>query len=121
MDKGKALWKTGLLLDNVPYSNCILFRWFISSGFPPYDTQQDLTQISTSLSNGVLTASFTRPIVSSDKTQDLDLDVCQYYILWTYGGTVTNFTSPVTLNPSTQIFGVFDTKICLPDNCQGYF
>ena len=56
-------------------------------------------------------ASFTHhPIVNSDKTQDLDLDVCQYYVLWSYGETMTNFTSPVTLNYTTQIFSVFNTK-----------
>ena len=56
-------------------------------------------------------ASFTHhPIVNSDKTQDLDLDVCQYYVLWSYGGTMTNFTSPVTLNYTAQIFSVFQYK-----------
>lgn len=62
--------------------------------------------------------SFTRPIVSSDKTQDLDLDVCRH-ILWNYNGTVTNFTSPITFNHTTQVVDFFEIQICLPDNCQG--
>ena len=74
------------------------------------DTQQNIEQTSTSLSNGILTASFTRPIISSDKSRDLDLDVCRN-VWWGYGGNVTNF-SPIT-------FGHFNVQICLPKNCQG--
>ena len=86
--------------------------------FPVYDPQQDLTQTSTSLSNGILTASFTRPIVSSDKTHDVDLDVCRF-VGWIYGGNVSNFTSPFTIASMSPHVGLFNMKICLPDNCQG--
>ena len=81
-----------------------------------YDTQQDLTQTSTSLSNGILTASFNRPIVSSDTNQDVDLDVCRF-VFFTHDGNVSNFTSPFTAE-SLGIIGVFDNLICLPNNCQ---
>ena len=82
-----------------------------------YDTQQDLTQTSTSLRNGILTASFTRPIVSSDNTHDVDLDICRS-VFWTYDGNVSNFTSPFTPVSRGTRFGTFNIPICLPNNCQ---
>ena len=69
----------------------VVHRW-IEGDNHPRDIQQDLTQTSTSLSNRVLTASFTRPIVSSDKDQDVDLDVCRN-VVWAYDGNVTDFSS----------------------------
>ena len=85
-----------------------------------YDTQQDLTQTSTSLCNGILTASFTRPIVSSDKNHDTDLNVCRF-VVWVYNGNVSNFTSPFTIESKGLRIGSFNNHICLPPNCQGKF
>ena len=120
MAKDKALWKTGLLIiirSNL-FNFFVLHRWLTGENESPvYDTQQDLTQTSTTLSNGILTASFTRSIVSSDKTHDHDLNVCRH-ILWGYGGNVSNFTSPFTFGSNLSYFGIFDTQICLPDVCQ---
>ena len=96
----------------------MLHRWFVFGTPPVYDSQQDLTQTSTSLSNGILTASFTRPIVSSDKDLDVDLDVCRF-IGFAYGGNVTNFTSPFIHGSRPTHIGVFNIQICLPDNCPG--
>ena len=58
--------------------------------------QQDLTQTPTSVCSGILTALFTYPIVSSDNTYDVDLDVCQF-VAWVYNRNVSNFTSPITI------------------------
>ena len=95
----------------------VIHRW-IEGENRPNNIQQDLTYTSTSLSNRVLTASFTRPIVSSDKDQDFDLDVCRS-VLWAYDGNVTNFTSPFIEVSDPEKIGFFDDQICLPDNCTG--
>lgn len=120
MGKGKALWKTGPLMIRYTNSFVVLHRWLIIRERAVYDTQQDLTQTSTSLCNGILTASFTRPIVSSDKTQDVDLDICRF-VFWTYDGNVSNFTSPFTPVSRGTLFDVFNIPICLPNNCQSKY
>ena len=120
MDKDKALYQTGQFkLSNVTQVQnyiVVLYSSLVEFREPIIDTQQSLTQTSTSLSNGILTASFTRPIVSSDKSHDLDLDVCRN-IWWGYDGNVTNF-SPLNVTRPAKL-GYFSDQICLPNNCQG--
>lgn len=82
------------------------------------DAQQDIEDTSTELSNGLLTVNFTRPIVSTDNDQDIDLDACRY-LVWTYGGIVDSFVSPnFTIANLPKAFGTFDGQICL-QSCEG--
>ena len=82
------------------------------------DVQQDIEDTSTELSNGLLTVNFTRPIVSTDNVQDIDLDACRY-LVWTYGGIVDSFVSPnFTFANLPKAFGTFDGQICL-QSCAG--
>ena len=94
----------------------ITFRWVASVVSNVLDTKQNLESISTLLSAGFLTVNFTRPIVSPDNTQDLDLNVCRY-VIYIYGGTVNSFTSPNSFGIPTG-FGIFPIQLCL-QNCQG--
>ena len=81
------------------------------------DTEQNLENTSALLSGDLLTVNFTRPIISPDKTQDLDLNVCQYVIYVFNGAVVGSFSSPSGFNITFSIgFGVF--QLCL-QYCQG--
>ena len=93
-----------------------MYSWVVELNQPIIDAQQNITQTSTSLSNGILTVSFTRPIISRDKSHDLDLNVCRN-VWWAYDGNVTNF-SPLEINSPAKL-GYFNVQICLPNNCQG--
>ena len=119
MEKAKALYKTGQfeLLNNLASLTFVVLHRWIEGDTRPHDMQQDLTQTSTSLSNRVLTASFTRPIVSSDEAQDVDLDVCRN-VVWAYDGNVTSFTPYLIVSDPAKV-GFFDDQICLPVNCTG--
>ena len=64
--------------------------------------------------NGILTASFTRPIISSNKSHDLDLNVCRN-VWWAYSGIV-NDLSPFQVSSPVN-FGYFNIQICI-NNCQ---
>ena len=94
----------------------ITFRWIANAFSNLLDTIQNLESNSTSLSGNFLTLNFTRPIISPDKTQDLDLNVCQY-VIYIYGGTVDSFTSPNSFGIPPG-FGIFPNQLCL-QNCQG--
>lgn len=86
---------------------------------PDYDRQQDLTRTFTGLSNGLRILNFTRPIISTDKQQDIDLNACRY-VRWAYGGTAMldqlNEASIITL-PTRS--GAFGGQICLQECRQG--
>ena len=81
---------------------------------PPFDDSQDITNRVVGVDDGVTTISFTRPIVSDDNDDDLDLDECRY-VIWAYGGTVTSYGT----NGMNGVFGghsergVFPNRICL--------
>ena len=79
---------------------------------PTYDTTQSFTNTMTERSSGDLSFSFTRLIVSADTSgQDVDLNTCQY-ALWSWGGSVSSFTSPATIGRHTSR-GIFSNQICL--------
>lgn len=90
----------------------VLFRW-VNGSDVRIDTQVDITSTSTVVASGVRTTSFTRPIISTDKVNDTDLNTC-HYIGWAYGGVVESYT-PDQLPSISQptILGVFDIPICL--------
>ena len=93
-------------------------RWVAIASSNVLDTIQNLESNSTSLSAGFLTLNFTRPIISPDKTQDLDLNVCRY-VIYIYGGAVDSFTMPTfTVSNAPTGFGIFPNQLCL-QNCQG--
>ena len=92
----------------------VLYSWTVEGNRPTIDTQQNITQTSTSLSNGILTASFTRAIISSDKSHDLDLNVYRN-VWWAYSGIV-NDLSPFQVSSPVN-FGYFNIQICI-NNCQ---
>lgn len=71
------------------------------------DTQQDITDTDAVLSDGFLTVNFTRSIISTDKNQDIDLNVCRF-IGWGFGGT-----APLSLLQLPTVFGIFSGPICL--------
>lgn len=83
-----------------------------------YDTQQNLMNTMTDRDGMTLTFSFTRAINSPDPNgnQDLDLNVCRYFI-FAWGGTVTTFPSgntPATLmGHSMTNRGILPNQVCL--------
>ena len=100
----------------VHFPNCFraLFRWIVNF-MSLYDKQQDIEDTSTLLYNDddLLMVNFTRPIVSTDKTQDTSLNACKY-LIWAYGGTVESFEYPkFTLENLPRAFGTFNGQICL--------
>lgn len=94
------------------------YRW-INNGSVRYDTQQDLINTSTTLSNGIRTVIFTRPIISSDNVNDTDLNTC-HYAGWGIGGSVESVTPGMAASISgpTQV-GSFDGQVCItqPSTC----
>ena len=74
---------------------------------------------SASLSNGLLTVNFTRPIIiiiwQNATAEDVSLDGCRF-IGFAYGGIAESFVSPVNISGPTSI-GLFDRQICL-QTCQ---
>ena len=90
------------------------------SGGPRYDANQDIMNASASLSNGLLTVNFTRPIIiiiiwQNATTEDVSLDDCRF-IGFAYGGIAESFVSPVNISGPMSI-GLFDRQICL-QTCQ---
>lgn len=93
--------------------------WFVEDRYafdyiiPQYDANQSLRNTSISLTNGTMTMSFIRDIISDD-SNDTSINKC-VYILSSWGGAVTNFTSPAQFDRHTETY-VFTTQICL-DQC----
>ena len=59
-----------------------------------------------------LSFSFTRLIDSADTSgQDVDLNICQY-VIYAWGGLVSNFTTPAIFGVHTSQ-GAFANQICL--------
>ena len=89
-----------------------------SSG-PRYDANQDVMNASASLSNGLLTVNFTRPIIiiiwQNATAEDVSFDGCRF-IGFAYGGIAESFVSPVNISGPMSI-GLFDRQICL-QTCQ---
>ena len=89
------------------------------SGGPRCDASQDIMNASASLSNGLLTVNFTRPIIiiiwQNATTEDVSLDGCRF-IGFAYGGIAESFVSPVNISGPTSI-GLFDWQIFL-QTCQ---
>ena len=106
------------LLPNNSYSmymNMFLLtcRYAFDYIIPRYDANQSLRNTSISLTNGIMTMSFVRDIISDD-SDDISINKC-VYILSSWGGSVTTFTSPAQFNRHTAT-QVFTTQICL-DQC----
>uniref|UniRef100_A0A1X7VNC9 DOMON domain-containing protein n=1 Tax=Amphimedon queenslandica TaxID=400682 RepID=A0A1X7VNC9_AMPQE len=97
-------------------SSFVQDRWVTSIFNNMLDTEQNLEDTSASLSNGLLTVNFTRPIISPDNyNQDLDLNVCQYVIYVFNGAVMGSFSSPSGFNIPTG-FGILPMQLCL-QNC----
>ncbi|XP_019863398.1 PREDICTED: uncharacterized protein LOC100635511 isoform X2 [Amphimedon queenslandica] len=92
-------------------------RWFPNAFNNMLDTEQNLQNTSATLSGGFLTVNFTRPIISPDKNQDLDLNTCKY-VIYVFNGVVTagSFSSPTAFGIPAG-FGLFPMQLCL-QNCQ---
>ena len=101
------------------YSLNLLYfcRWVPNVFSNQLDTEQNLEDTSATLSDGFLTVNFTRPIISPDKNQDLDLNTCQYVVYVFNGAVLGSFESPTGFNIPTG-FGLFLMQLCL-QNCQG--
>ena len=92
--------------------NINLFRYAATRTRPTYDTIQSFTNTMTGRIDDDLSFSFTCLIVSADTSgQDVDLNVCQY-VIWTWGGTVSNFTTPAIFSVHLSQ-GAFANQICL--------
>ncbi|XP_019863405.1 PREDICTED: uncharacterized protein LOC109592386 [Amphimedon queenslandica] len=84
-------------------------RWIESALSNQLDAEQNLQNTSASLSDDFLTVNFTRPIISPDKNQDLDLNTCKYVIyLFNGTGAVSSIPSLDSLG-----FGMFPMQLCL--------
>ena len=87
------------------------------SGGPRYDANQDIMNASASLSNGLLTVNFTRPIIiiiiwQNATAEDVSLDDCRF-IGFAYGGIAESFVLPVSISGPILSIGLFDWQICL--------
>ena len=67
-----------------------LCRFAISQSPPIVDGSQDISRLAVTLENGVTTISFVRPLNTTDRSGDIDLDR-QFYMLWAIGGNVNNY------------------------------
>ena len=81
------------------------------SGGPQFDTNQDLTNVGASFNDGFLIVNFTRPIISPNATQDINLDACRY-VGFATEGEVESFVSPAEFGGPRSIW-LFDSQICL--------
>ncbi|XP_019856323.1 PREDICTED: uncharacterized protein LOC109584867 [Amphimedon queenslandica] len=89
-------------------------RWISNvsvSGGPQFDANQDLTNVGTSFNDRFLTVNFTRPIISPNATEDINLDACRY-IGFATEGEVESFVSPAEFGGPRTI-GLFGSQICL--------
>ncbi|XP_019863668.1 PREDICTED: uncharacterized protein LOC109592727 [Amphimedon queenslandica] len=91
-------------------------RWVPNALSNQLDTEQNLQNTNASLSGDFLTVNFTRPIISPDKNQDLDLNMCQYVIYVFNGAVIGSFSSPTGFNIPSG-FGLLPMQLCL-QNCQ---
>jgi hypothetical protein len=88
-------------------------RWNPDRTGPTYDPEQNIMDTSVMRSEDTLYFSFTRPIVSPDNANDIDLDQC-VYVLWALGGAVDNFTSPASgLTRHSSRGVILRRKLCI--------
>ena len=80
---------------------------------PTFDTTQDIKNVSAYDDGTTTTISFIRPRVSSDDSQDIDLDQC-VFMIWAFGGSVSSHETPATFSRHTER-GVFATQLCLQE------
>ena len=80
---------------------------------PKFDTTQNIKNVSAYDNGTTTTISFIRPRVSSDNSQDIDLDQC-VFMIWAFGGPVTSHDSPAVFGFHTSR-GVFTTQLCLQE------
>lgn len=93
-----------------------IYRFNVNRMAPRIDEQQDLRNTKVERINGYTVLYFTRPINSTDTMWDIDLDG-ERYVLWAYGGSVTNYgsdTTAATIGGHSHK-GVFDEQIYLCD------
>ena len=80
---------------------------------PTYDTTQNIKNVTANDDGTTTTISFIRPRVSSDDSQDIDLDQC-VFMIWAFGGVVTSHAKPAEFGfHSSQ--GVFTIQLCLQE------
>ena len=77
---------------------------------PPIDQTQHVTNTEVTITEGVMTMKFTRPLNSGDSS-DLSLTDCRYF-LYGWGGPANVASKSIGYHPSTPI--VSADKICLP-------
>ena len=80
---------------------------------PIFDDDQNIKNVSAYDDGTTTTISFIRPRVSSDNSQDIDLDQC-VYMIWAFGGSVASHDSPAVFGFHTSR-GVFATQLCLQE------
>ena len=80
---------------------------------PTFDTTQNIKNVSAYDDGTTTTISFIRPRVSSDNSQDIDLDQC-VYVIWAFGGSVASHTTPAEFSRHTDR-GVFTAQLCLQE------
>ena len=82
---------------------------------PTFDDDPNIKNVSAYDNGTTTTISFIRPRVSSDNSQDIDLDQC-VFIIWAFGGSVTSHATPATFGQySNSERGVFATQLCLQE------
>ena len=82
---------------------------------PTYDTTQNIKNVSAYDDGTTTTISFIRPRVSSDDSQDIDLDQC-VFMIWAFGGSVSSHETQATFGQhSNTERGVFQTQLCLQE------
>ena len=78
----------------------------------PFDTTQDIKNVTADDDGTTTTISFIRPR-SSDDSEDIDLDQC-VFMIWAFGGDVSSHETPATFAQHTAR-GVFATQLCLQE------
>ena len=82
-------------------------------GTPTYDDTQNIKNVSVYDDGTTTTISFIRPRVSSDNSQDIDLDQC-VFMIWAFGGFVVSHEKPAVFGRHTER-DVFATQLCLQE------
>ena len=80
---------------------------------PIFDDDQNIKNVSAYDDGTTTTISFIRPRVSSDNSQDIDLDQC-VFMIWAFSGSVASHDSPAVFGFHTSQ-GVFTTQLCLQE------
>ena len=80
---------------------------------PTFDTTQNIQNVSAYDDGTTTTISFIRTRVSSDDSQDIDLDQC-VFMIWAFGGDVTSHETPAEFGQHSEQ-GVFATQLCLQE------